>query len=91
MGIGYVPVNNAHIKQFTEKKTDSPAYSKCSAEIQSAPGALFKGSFWRSDVSETTEHMGISCPIQFSLQSMLCSKDSADSLAEFSEFNTPLK
>jgi len=28
-----------------KKRRDSPAYSKCSAEIQSGPGALFKGSF----------------------------------------------
>ena len=35
--------------------------------------------------------MGISRPRQFSLQSMLCSTDSANPLAEFSEFNIPLK
>jgi len=53
-------VNNAHIKQFNEKKnSDLPAYSKFSAKIQSDPRALFKG---RSDVNETKEHMGISRP-----------------------------
>ena len=59
-----MPVNNTHIKQLTAKKRrDSSAYSKCPAEIQSGLGALFKGSFWRSDVEETKEHMGISRPI----------------------------
>ena len=35
--------------------------------------------------------MGISRPRQFSLQSMLCSTDSAGPLPVFSEFNIPLK
>jgi len=53
-------VKNAHVKQFTEKKCrDSSAYSRCSAEIQSGPGALFKGSFRRSDAKETKKHTGI--------------------------------
>jgi len=39
-------VKNTHVKQFTEKKRrDSSAYSRCSAEIQSGPGDLLKGSF----------------------------------------------
>jgi len=66
-------VNNTHIKHFIEKKLrDSPAYSKCSAEIQSGPGALFQGSFWRSAVNETKEHMGISRPRYSFLCSLCC-------------------
>jgi len=45
-----------------KKRRDSSAYSRYSAEIQSGPGALFKGSLWRSDAKETKEHMAISRP-----------------------------
>ena len=71
-----------------KKLRDSPTHSKCSAEIQSGPGDLFKGSFWWSAVNETKEYMGISRPRWFSLQSMLYSRDSADSLTEFPEFKS---
>jgi len=52
-------MNNAHILKSTmgKKQRDSPAYRKCSAEIKSGLGASFKGSLWRSDVSETAEHV----------------------------------
>jgi len=39
-------VNNTHVKQFTEKKRRvSSAYSRCSAEIQSGPGAFLRAAF----------------------------------------------
>jgi len=39
-------MNNAHIKQYTEKeRRDSPAYSNSSAEIKSGSGGLFKAAF----------------------------------------------
>ena len=46
----------SHVKQFTEKKRrDSSAYSRCSAEIQSGPGALFKGSFLTRHLYSSTD------------------------------------
>jgi len=39
-------MNNTHVKQFTEKKNaEIHLHTAGAAEIQSGPGALFKGSF----------------------------------------------
>jgi len=56
-------VNNAHIKQLTEKKTQRFICIQqvlCRNTIR--PWVSLKGSFWRSGVNETKEHMGISRP-----------------------------
>ena len=52
-------ISNSSLRK---KRGDSCAYNKCSKDIQSDPGALFKDSFWRSDLNETKEDMGSSRP-----------------------------
>jgi len=45
------------MKQHTEKKRDSPEYSKCAAEVKSG-----------SDVSGTTENIAVSSSLSYAPQ-----------------------